>query len=74
MKNVFLMNKNVSKHIIQVRLSSGANLTPDRDVHTLSHMSLTDFAACVLITICQLKRQASCLQQQTVCALDTHTS
>lgn len=50
-------DKNVTKHRIQVHLSGGANLTPYSDVHILSHMSLADFGACVLITICQLKER-----------------
>lgn len=34
----------------------GPSLTPYRDVHTLSHMSLADFAACVLSPYANKKR------------------
>ena len=52
-----LLHLNSSKHLIPNQLSGGTNLTPYRDMHTLSHMSLADFVACALITICQLKER-----------------
>ena len=61
-------------NIIHIQCSCGTNLTPYGDVHTLSHMSLADFAACVVDHHMPTKREASCLQQQSVSALDTHTS